>query len=770
MAEINAGLAAHGVALRAARGRQHRRGARRRGRRGLHGHRRHRQRRRAPAGRRPARQRHGRRAHDARHRRDAVEYDELEPLELKGKAEPVPAWEAVGLIAEHAVRRAAPARESPLVGRDDELDAARRRLRARRARGRARTWSRVIGEAGVGKSRLLREFEQRLGREPTRRPTVRDGRCLPYGSGHRLLGARRGAARRVRDRRRRLVRGGVAASCARYVADLLGDEASEPRASRPSAGGADRAPARHRRAARAGARRTTTPSGMREAFFSAVRCAASRRCAQRQPARARVRGHPLGRRRHARPDRAPRAVGARAADARLPGARRAARAAAELGRRPAAPPRSLLEPLTRRAQPRRSSRALLPDGATRGRCPRVAERSGGNPLFAEEMARRIAEEGTIEAAELPDTVQARAGGAARLARAVRAAAGAAGGGRRAHVLGGRARGARRAPRAATSTQALALAPGEGHPRARRRRAALAGERELAFKHVLIRDVAYGMLPKAVRVAEALRGRRASSRSAPATAPTRSWRCSPSTTAARRRSAARAGVAPQELEPMRDRGAALPRGGRRRRGAPVLEPRGGRALPARARDRRPTSAREAACGSARSWATCRCGSGRVDEAIERLGGVPRLAPRPGGPRAGGRPAPQDRRGAVAQGRAQGGDRALPEGHQPAEGRPAAARARAPVRGGGLAVPAHRRQHARHLRLREGAAAGRAARGDARGQPRARDLRPRLRPHRRHREGAREPRARRGAGARLRTTARRSSRCRRSAVTSRSPRPT
>ena len=34
----------------------------------------------------------------------AIEYEELEPLELKGKAERVPAWEAVGLIAEHAVR------------------------------------------------------------------------------------------------------------------------------------------------------------------------------------------------------------------------------------------------------------------------------------------------------------------------------------------------------------------------------------------------------------------------------------------------------------------------------------------------------------------------------------------------------------------------------------------------------------------------------------------------------------------------------------------
>src|SRR3712207_7157432 len=32
--------------------------------------------------------------------RDVADYEPLEPLELKGKAEPVPAWEATGLIAE----------------------------------------------------------------------------------------------------------------------------------------------------------------------------------------------------------------------------------------------------------------------------------------------------------------------------------------------------------------------------------------------------------------------------------------------------------------------------------------------------------------------------------------------------------------------------------------------------------------------------------------------------------------------------------------------
>ena len=104
--------------------------------------------------------------------------------------------------------------------------------------------------------------------------------------------------------------------------------------------------------------------------------------------------------------------------------------------------------------------------------------------------------------------------------------------------------------------------------------------------------------------------------------------------------------------------------------------------------------------------------------------------------------------MAQGRAQAGDRALPEGHQPAQGRAALPGAGAPVRGGRLALHARRRQHARHLRVREGAAPRRADGGDAGRQPRARNLRPRVRPHRRHREGAREPRALGRAGPRLR----------------------
>src|SRR5215218_2203898 len=89
----------------------------------------------------------------------AVQYEPLDPLTLKGKAEPVPAWEAVGLIAEHSVRRVTPARESPLVGRQQEL-AALDSLYERLVRDGTSHLVTIVGEAGVGKSRLLREFEQ----------------------------------------------------------------------------------------------------------------------------------------------------------------------------------------------------------------------------------------------------------------------------------------------------------------------------------------------------------------------------------------------------------------------------------------------------------------------------------------------------------------------------------------------------------------------------------------------------------------------------------
>ncbi|MDQ3644725.1 MAG: AAA family ATPase, partial [Actinomycetota bacterium] len=110
---------------------------------------------------------------------NAVAYRELEPLTVKGRAEPVPAWEATGLIASQALRRPA-SLEAPLMGRGRELDTLEAAYERVVREGRAHMVT-LVGEAGVGKSRLLRELERRLG--SVGQAAMRTGRCLPYGSG-----------------------------------------------------------------------------------------------------------------------------------------------------------------------------------------------------------------------------------------------------------------------------------------------------------------------------------------------------------------------------------------------------------------------------------------------------------------------------------------------------------------------------------------------------------------------------------------------------------
>jgi class 3 adenylate cyclase len=103
---------------------------------------------------------------------DAVEAAPVEPLALKGKSEPVPAWRLVAVSSAAGERRF----DSRLVGRDKEL------------RALAEAWERtcegpdcelvtVVGAAGVGKSRLVAEFLA------TGDATVVRGRCLSYGEG-----------------------------------------------------------------------------------------------------------------------------------------------------------------------------------------------------------------------------------------------------------------------------------------------------------------------------------------------------------------------------------------------------------------------------------------------------------------------------------------------------------------------------------------------------------------------------------------------------------
>jgi class 3 adenylate cyclase/tetratricopeptide (TPR) repeat protein len=121
--------------------------------------------------------------------RDAVVVEEVEPLELKGKAERVPAYRLIGVTDADAFQRR---QDGAMVGREQELATLNGAFEGAMLHGVCRSVT-VIGEAGVGKSRLIREF---VGGVADRAIVLR-GRCLSYGEGITfwpLVEAVRGAA------------------------------------------------------------------------------------------------------------------------------------------------------------------------------------------------------------------------------------------------------------------------------------------------------------------------------------------------------------------------------------------------------------------------------------------------------------------------------------------------------------------------------------------------------------------------------------------------
>jgi class 3 adenylate cyclase len=107
--------------------------------------------------------------------RDAVEVEPVEPLELKGKAERVPAFR---LVRVHGQDGRARRDDGPFVGRDHELGAIAESFRDTLTSGRARLVT-IVADAGVGKSRLVKEFTASIAGEAE----IVHGRCLPYGDG-----------------------------------------------------------------------------------------------------------------------------------------------------------------------------------------------------------------------------------------------------------------------------------------------------------------------------------------------------------------------------------------------------------------------------------------------------------------------------------------------------------------------------------------------------------------------------------------------------------
>jgi class 3 adenylate cyclase/tetratricopeptide (TPR) repeat protein len=105
---------------------------------------------------------------------NAVLVEPVEPLTLKGKAQPVPAKRLLGVVegAPPFPRRL----DTHMVGRREELERLRAELdtvvRERRCR-----LATIVGPAGIGKSRLGNELLRVAGVDAT----VLVGRCLPYG-------------------------------------------------------------------------------------------------------------------------------------------------------------------------------------------------------------------------------------------------------------------------------------------------------------------------------------------------------------------------------------------------------------------------------------------------------------------------------------------------------------------------------------------------------------------------------------------------------------
>ena len=424
-----------------------------------------------------------------------VEYRTLDPLHLKGKTEPVPAWEAVGPIAAQPTRRIRARAATPLVGRDDELSLMES-LYGRVTRERRPHLVTLVGQAGVGKSRLLHEFRQRVEQLAEEPPAFREGRCLPYGSGvvywalSEVIRADAGildedsaekAWQKVKDYACGLLlrdegeREAVERR-AGLVARLIGIEVPD-----------DAVPTE-----------LDDPQKLREAFFSAVRAAMEARSEEQPLVLAFEDIHWAD---HGMLDlieylaqwvRGPLLLLCLARDELLEhrqswgGGRRGATSI-------------FLDPLTA-DETRELVTALLPGSANAEKAAdMVATRAGGNPFFAEEMARMLAHEGTIETAELPGTVQALL--AARLdslephERQLLQQASVVG---RTFWEGSLSSVARDAgfdlhDVLRSLEEKDLVVPSTGSQ--------LAGEQEYAFKHVLIRDVAYGMLPKSVRSAK-----------------------------------------------------------------------------------------------------------------------------------------------------------------------------------------------------------------------------------------------------------------------------
>ena len=110
----------------------------------------------------------------------AISFEEADAVEAKGKSEPVSVWKTMEARGRFGVDVQQEAR-TPLVGRREEVDALIGAL-ARVRKERAPQLVTLVGVPGIGKSRLVYELFQIVESESDL-VTWRQGRSLPYGEG-----------------------------------------------------------------------------------------------------------------------------------------------------------------------------------------------------------------------------------------------------------------------------------------------------------------------------------------------------------------------------------------------------------------------------------------------------------------------------------------------------------------------------------------------------------------------------------------------------------
>jgi class 3 adenylate cyclase len=168
----------------------------------------------------------------------AFDAEDLGEVEVKGKSEPVHAFRVIGRRAAPGPKRglASVGLESPMVGRDGVLEALAGLMPIVRA-GRGRV-AFLLGEPGIGKSRLLAELRRRLEAEASpEAPAPRwvEARCVSYGRNlpyHLLIDLVRSTlgigpsateteAREILDRELAIIVGDESVDITPYFAHLL---------------------------------------------------------------------------------------------------------------------------------------------------------------------------------------------------------------------------------------------------------------------------------------------------------------------------------------------------------------------------------------------------------------------------------------------------------------------------------------------------------------------------------------------------------------------